>query len=612
MNAIPGFADAAADAPAPARLPPDAERRIHAENIRTVYLYTPATALLSLAIGALIVWTMWGAAPTTVILGWAAALLLHQSVRIFQYVAYLRADPGIEASERWGRRYLYAVAAAGLIWGSAGVLFFVPGSHEHQAFICLVLFGVATGSMVSVSPYPAAFFTIVPLTLGPVILRLLMEGDKPHLVLALPGIFILAAILGFGWRISVVIRRGKLRRYENLALIEELSREKRLAEEARSAADNARAQAEAANRSKTQFFAAASHDLRQPLHAMGLFAAALSEKVRDPEVVDVVNSINASVDALEQLLNELLDISKIDAGVVKVSPSSFAVQNVFDRLRMDLEPEAFEKELRLRFVPTRAFAHSDPIHVERILRNLVANAIRYTRRGGIVVGCRRRRGALSLEVWDTGIGIPTGEQARVFDEFYQVANPERDRRKGLGLGLSIVQRLSTLLGSAVTLASRSGRGTVFRFTIPAGTRPKQVAAGPAAEKPGARDLSGATIVVVEDEHQVREGMRVLLSGWGAAVLACATIEEALEAGQAGQAPDLIIADYRLREGKTGVEAIDALRGRFGRDIPAVIITGSTMPVHLDEAKVKGFHLLLKPVMPAKLRTLIHFKLRQAA
>jgi CheY-like chemotaxis protein/anti-sigma regulatory factor (Ser/Thr protein kinase) len=279
---------------------------------------------------------------------------------------------------------------------------------------------------------------------------------------------------------------------------------------------------------------------------------------------------------------------------------------------MDLEPEAFEKGLRLRFVPTRAFANSDPIHVERILRNLVSNAIRYTRRGGIVVGCRRRRGALSLEVWDTGIGIAVGEQARVFDEFYQVANPERDRRKGLGLGLSIVKRLSALLGSQVTLASRPGRGTVFRVGVPAGTAPRVAASGPKAERPGASDLSGTTIVVVEDEYQVLEGMRVLLSGWGAGVHACTTIEEALAAGETGPAPDLIIADYRLREGRTGVEAIDALRGRFGRDIPAVIITGSTMPVHLDEAKSKGFHLLLKPVMPAKLRTLIHFKLRQAA
>ncbi|HKC42806.1 MAG TPA: hybrid sensor histidine kinase/response regulator, partial [Burkholderiales bacterium] len=428
-----------------------------------------------------------------------------------------------------------------------------------------------------------------------------------------PGLFMLVAILGFGWSISHVIRRGKLRRYENLALIEELSRQKTMAEEARRAAESARTQAEAANRSKTQFFAAASHDLRQPLHAMGLFAAALAEKVRDPEVVDVVNSINASVDALETLFNELLDISKIDAGIVKASPSDFAVQSVFDRLRMDLEPEAFEKELRLRFVPSRAFARSDPILVERILRNLVSNAIRYTRRGGIVVGCRRRRGALSLEVWDTGIGIPPEQQARIFDEFYQVANPERDRKKGLGLGLAIVQRLSGLLGSTVTVASRPGHGSVFRVAVPVGVTPKRADEGAKAVRAAATDLSGSTIVVIEDEGQVLEGMRVLLSGWGAAVIPCATLEEAFDAiAPTDRPPDLIIADYRLREGATGVEAIDALRARFHRDIPAVVITGSTMPVHMDEAKSKGFHLLLKPVMPAKLRTLIHFKLRQAA
>ena len=280
---------------------------------------------------------------------------------------------------------------------------------------------------------------------------------------------------------------------------------------------------------------------------------------------------------------------------------------------MDLEPEAFEKELRLRFVPSRAFARSDPILVERILRNLVSNAIRYTRRGGIVVGCRRRGGALSLEVWDTGIGIPLEQQARIFDEFYQIANPERDRKKGLGLGLAIVQRLSGLIGSAVTVASRPGRGSVFRVAVPVGVAPKRADEGAKVVRAAATGLSGSTIVVIEDEGQVLEGMRVLLSGWGAAVIPCATLEEAFDAmAPTDRPPDLIIADYRLREGATGVEAIDALRARFHRDILAVVITGSTMPVHMDEAKSKGFHLLLKPVMPAKLRTLIHFKLRQAA
>jgi CheY-like chemotaxis protein len=381
-------------------------------------------------------------------------------------------------------------------------------------------------------------------------------------------------------------------------------------ERAKEAADTARSDAEIANRSKTQFFAAASHDLRQPLHAMGLFAAALSDRVHDPEVQQVVHSINASVDALEGLFNELLDISKIDAGVIKPALSHFALAPLLERLRMDFEPEAFERRLVLRVVPTRLFVHSDPVLLERILRNLIANALRYTWQGGVVVGARRRGREASIEVWDTGVGIEPEERQRVFEEFYQIGNPERNSRKGLGLGLSIVKRLTTLLDAPLAMSSVRGRGSVFRVRVPLGRQPE---AGPAAARasrvaPGG--LTDRVIVVVEDEPAVLQGMEVLLKGWGATVVACSAVPELLERIAALEdAPDLIIADYRLREGGVGTDAIKALRTRFDCAIPAIIVSGSTTPAHLDEARAMDAHLLLKPVMPAKLRSLINFKLK---
>jgi CheY-like chemotaxis protein len=345
---------------------------------------------------------------------------------------------------------------------------------------------------------------------------------------------------------------------------------------------------------------------------MGLFAAALTEKVRDPEVLHVVNSINASVDALEGLFNELLDISKIDSGVLKANPTHFELGAMLDRLRMDFEPEAFERGLALRIVPTTVYLFSDPVLVERILRNLVSNAIRYTKTGGVLVGTRRRGRDVSLEVWDTGIGIPADQQARVFEEFYQLANPERNSKKGLGLGLSIVKRLVNLLGAQVDLRSVPGRGSVFKVRLPLGVRP---APDPARKKKAATapgDLSGRVIVVVEDEAAVLEGMRVLLEGWGAEVVAGASIRETMAGVEPlARAPDLIVADYGLRDGNVGTQAIAALRERFKSQIPAIIVSGSTTAAHVDEAKAIDAHLLLKPVMPAKLRTLIHFKLHQA-
>ena len=263
-------------------------------------------------------------------------------------------------------------------------------------------------------------------------------------------------------------------------------------------------------------------------------------------------------------------------------------------------------------MPTTAYLFSDPVLVERILRNLVSNALRYTRAGGVLVGARRRGKEMSIEVWDTGIGIPPEQQDRVFEEFYQLANPERNSKKGLGLGLSIVKRLVNLLGAHIDLRSIPGRGSVFKVRLPLGMRPvvDQSRKKKPATAPG--DLSGRVIVVVEDEAAVLEGMRVLLEGWGAEVVAGASIRETMaEVEPLARTPDLIVADYGLRDGNVGTQAIAALRERFKSQIPAIIVSGSTTPAHVDEAKAIDAHLLLKPVMPAKLRTLIHFKLHQA-
>ena len=341
---------------------------------------------------------------------------------------------------------------------------------------------------------------------------------------------------------------------------------------------------------------------------MGLFAAALVEKVRDPQTLSVVNNIYASVGALESLFNELLDMSKIDAGAIRPNIVDFALHPLLDRLHMDFEPEAFEKGLRLRIHAGDVFAHGDPLLLERILRNLIGNSIRYTERGGILVGVRRRGAQLRIEVWDTGIGIPADQQTKIFEEFYQLGNPERDRKKGLGLGLSIVKRISQLLDHPVSMRSVSGRGTVFRIDVPAGQEADQAGAAVAAALPSV-GFAGALIMVIDDEVAVREGMATLLGGWDAEVVTCAGIDEALAAARAlRRAPDLIVTDYRLREDTTGAEAIRIVRENFGAGIPAIMVTGDTAPEHIETAKSLGYHLLLKPVMPAKLRSLISFKL----
>jgi signal transduction histidine kinase len=578
-------------------------RQIRAEQVRSIFVHAPATAIGSLIAGAVLLASMWNYVSKLVLIGWMTLACLHQGLRLFHYHRYMKATPVDREHERWGHIYTVSTAVAGVIWGSAGVLMFVPGSVAQQAILALILFGLAIMAMISLTAYAPAFYVLIPLLLAPFLVRQVFDAGPDHLYLAALGSIVLVVSLEFGRNVNRIIAEAIQKRFENLDLIEELSRQKAVA-------DQARQEAETANRSKTQFFAAASHDLRQPLHAMGLFAGALHEKIKDPEMLHVVNSINAAVDALEGLFNELLDISKIDSGIITPNLTDFALATVLDRLRADFEPESREKGLRLVVAGSKRFVYSDPILLERILRNLMSNALRYTSKGGVVVGCRWRRDRVRIEVWDSGLGIPQEQQEKVFEEFYQIGNPQRGSKKGLGLGLSIVRRLAALLGYQIELRSQPGRGTRFAFDVRLGTVPFEKPAAQQSAPAPVSDLSERLIVVIDDEAAIVDGMRVLLQGWGAKVIGSSIGDDVVAAVvQHGRMPDLIIADYRLGAGIVGTAVIDRLRQELDPEIPAILVTGSIAPDHILEAAAQRFDLLLKPVQPAKLRAMIDAKLR---
>jgi signal transduction histidine kinase/CheY-like chemotaxis protein len=366
--------------------------------------------------------------------------------------------------------------------------------------------------------------------------------------------------------------------------------------------ERARAKAEEANRAKSRFLAAASHDLRQPLHALGLFASALMGEVSLPRPRELVGKISRCVDALEKMFAELMDISRIDAGTVAVGRIGFALQGMFDRIEADFLPLAREKGLRLRIRPTREWTRSDPLMFERILRNLVSNAIRYTERGGVLVACRRRGETLWIQVWDSGIGIAEKERERIFEEFYQVGNPERDRSKGIGLGLSIVRRLAELLDEVVAFRSVPGRGSVFQLRTP---RVPAETPAPAAALPGVFAHVNLVVALLEDDPLVREAMASLLERNGMEVASGADSQDLLGAlARTGERPGLIVADYQLRGGESGVAAVRAVRNAFGKAIPVILVTGQTSAEHLAEATASGFPVLRKPVQGGKLLALI--------
>jgi CheY-like chemotaxis protein len=317
------------------------------------------------------------------------------------------------------------------------------------------------------------------------------------------------------------------------------------------------------------------------------------------------------------LFGELLDITRIDSGGVEPQPGLVRIKDLFARLRLTFEPAAFEKGLALSFRGAQRVAVTDGLLLERILRNLVANAIRYTEDGGVLVACRPRGDRLVVQVWDSGIGIAEASLPHVFEEFYQVQGRrplEPHQRKGMGLGLAIVKRLAGLLEAPLAVRSQPGRGTVFTLEVPAGREPPGVAVPPLGTAAGrGHTLAQRRIVVVEDEPAVREGLTVLLVAWGAEVAAfddLTTVQRWLDE-PSRVAPDLLIVDYRLPEGRTGLEAIDALRARWpGSTLPAIVVTGSSLGGHEAEAQQHDFHLLIKPVLPNKLRAMIAFKLGQ--
>jgi PAS domain S-box-containing protein len=362
----------------------------------------------------------------------------------------------------------------------------------------------------------------------------------------------------------------------------------------------AKDEAERADHAKTRFLAAASHDLRQPVQSMLLFMSVLKERLgHERAAAAALDAMDQSLDALRLLLDSLLDISRLDAGVIEPQPIDMPLTQLLDRMAAEYEPRAAALGLRFRIVRSTIAVRSDPALLERILRNLIENALRYTRKGGILVGCRGSGDRARIIVADTGIGIARERIDDIFEEFYQLGNPERDRSKGLGLGLAVVRRLSGLLDHTVQVRSRPGSGSIFSIELPLVRRPPQPA--PRAPRATADELHGL-VLVIDDEALIRLGLKAMLESWGHTVVAAGSVGEALQRmEERHRPPDAILADYRLRDGETGIQAIRMIEARFGTRPPAAMITGDTAPERLAEARASGIQMLHKPVIALELR-----------
>ncbi len=369
--------------------------------------------------------------------------------------------------------------------------------------------------------------------------------------------------------------------------------------------------AEQADETKSRFLATASHDLRQPLYAMSLFLTTLMERFSDPNYADLLEKMEQSLESANNLLNTVLDISKLDAGVVEVETSTFGIQTVLDQVAIEFTAAAETEDNSLTVMPCSALVRSDRVLLESILRNLVSNAVRYTHNGRILVGCRRHGDDIRILVRDTGPGIPADKHSAIFNEFERLKDNSAIANRGLGLGLAIVKRTASLLGCEIVVRSEIGKGSEFSFDLP-----MEKAVHGAIQRTGilsgavTADFEGAIVALIEDDAGIRLAMPACLSRWGCECITSISIEAAIaDLTGRGIIPDLLMVDYHLANGTTGFDAIREVRSRFGQNIPAVIITADTSPETARLAREQNVPLLTKPVRPAKLRALLQHMLR---
>jgi signal transduction histidine kinase/CheY-like chemotaxis protein len=519
---------------------------------------------------------------------WALYIAACSAAHVLLRTFYRRTRPETQKLNRWSLIFTAICFAEGAGWGWAPVSLVGASEFDSKMLIMAITIAISAGSIPTFSPYLPSLLVFFLAATVPYTLVSVTATNPMQQATSLMMLLYIATVGGLGVIASRNFKELVRLRIQTNHLADGLRIQKEIAERA--------------NVAKSNFLAAASHDLRQPVHALGLFVGALRNVVMPAEGHRLVEQIEASTAAMDSLFSALLDISRLDAGVVDVRRTAFAIQPLLDRICRDHLEEAQAKGVDLVSVPCGSVVDADPVLIERIVRNLVSNAVRYTERGRVLVGCRRGP-ELRVEIWDTGPGIPVDQQEHIFQEYFQLGNPERDRAKGLGLGLAIVRRMTDLLACQLVLRSRPGLGSCFSVTLPLAHRDAAVLGerGASASELPARGM----VLVIDDEIAIRDAMAALLTGWGYEVITAGSGGEILARVVGGPSrPDLIICDYRLRVGETGIEVIDLLRSEYNAAIPAMLVTGDTAPDRLVEARASGMLLLHKPVPNGKLRAAV--------
>ena len=533
---------------------------------------------------------LWSRVPPISISLWLALVLALIGIRYLASAAYEKRRVSFQEAGLWCRRMLMISLSLGLLWAFAILAFFVDDSQPHQVFIITVAVTLGIGSISSGTHWLPLYYVYgVPILLA-LTLRLLMVGTLPFMALSLMMFLALLASVAFVRKLNSVVRSEMFLRHESANLAEQLRIKTAEAEEAVFA--------------KSRVLAAASHDLRQPLHALSLFFDALKVPQSIEEQSRIFRRVDTSIASLRKLFDALFDMSRLDANIVRPELSHFDVCPFLEDIVEEYRKEATNRKLKLKLRAVSGIIKSDCTLLERILRNLISNALRYTNSGGILIAVRKRPCSVIIQVWDTGIGIPRESHAKAFMEFQRLHLDAGGREKGLGFGLAIVKRLCELLEHPLSLRSIVGKGSVLSLEVPAGD--ENASKTSFAALPEASTTStGHRILVVDDDASILNAMETLLSTWGFRVFTARDFADSVDQRAGSDCPpDLILTDLDLRQQQNGIDVIESFRDYYGHKIPGILISGTTDREQLQKAKASGIRLIEKPLSPPLLRSII--------
>jgi len=558
--------------------------RIRAEQLHAHYESLLGLALAPGLVAMFAGWVLWDVVDHVYIVGVLSSVFGVSMVRLFLRRAFLAASDEDRTKPVWVWATTLSSLVLGSSWGAAAFFLYPSVDPSYHVFLLVFFALIPFAPLGAMALYfPAFLFYSLPCTI-PFVVRLAITGGLPETMTAILVTMLAAASITFA-----ATYQQRLLESMRLRIRVELQRD-----EIARAVD-----------SKSRFLAAASHDLRQPLHALGLLLASLRIHAGTERGDAIQGQAEDAVHTLRGLLDSLLDVSRLDAGVVQVNVRAIDLDFFLEKRVEEYVLPAREKGIEVSWRRSNATVKSDPVLLSRLVRNLLDNAVKYTEAGSIEVWADVVDDTVAVHVRDTGIGIDSENHGHVFEEFAQLRNPERDRSKGLGLGLAIVARIGDLLGCPVRLTSEVGRGSTFSFDLER-AQASEVETGLAGTpaRPALDKLEGRRVMIIDDDIAVLRAMDEIMSAWGCEVTTAMSGQEAHERlAEGGPGPELIVADFSLRDGESGIDVVAELREKLGRSVPSILITGDTSAERLREADQAGLPILHKPARPGKLRAL---------